>query len=681
MSYSQPSRGGYDTNNNAGYGGGGGGYRDAPNDNAYPMSGPAASAASPYAYKPEKKSHKKRWWTIGIIVLICVIVGAVLGGVLGSRAANNNDKDEQDAPLAAKTSAGGDEKAVAPTNSNGAGVGGTATGADGQNILAVSTDAYQQPVYPTGTATSGYAAPTAAVSAAAAWPTDPSPPSESSPRAHPRIGAPGYKWEALKGGLVDKDPYLKQWHQGILANADANLTESPVTYELDGGLTGSGLLDVARIVKARVKNWAYAYQMTDDKKYVDRTWKELQTAAGENPDVPFGDDRSRWNPQHFLDVAEFTAAYAIAYDWLNSAWTDEQKTSIRGWIIDFGLSYGQSVYNGTADGDKVQAWWAAIGDAAPITGNWNCVCNGGMVLGALAIVDEDTTGTASAILAAAPDNAKKSCMKAVAEDGTWAETPDYWYFGTTGAAEMISALNSAYGDDKGLLESAPQWNLTSMFHMYNFGMTSKFNWGDNGPNKYSSTANSLFLWADLFSEPRYALYQRDRPDAFEPWAMFWYNPAFKGAWWDNLPLDRSFDSQVNAWSSMRSSWTDNDGLFVAMRSGNLTGHETHGDLDVGDFVLDALGQRWAGEFGSGQYLSTDYFASEAQDAARWTYYTKMTIGQNTLNVNGANQLVSAVASHDFGTTGEAQGAAPGFTVPSGSSAFYTVDMSSAYSQG
>jgi hypothetical protein len=36
-----------------------------------------------------------------------------------------------------------------------------------------------------------------------------------------------------------------------------------------------------------------------------------------------------------------------------------------------------------------------------------------------------------------------------------------------------------------------------------------------------------------------------------------------------------------------------------MKAGQLTGHQTHGDLDAGDFVLDALGQRWAGEYGSG----------------------------------------------------------------------------------
>lgn len=40
--------------------------------------------------------------------------------------------------------------------------------------------------------------------------------------------------------------------------------------------------------------------------------------------------------------------------------------------------------------------------------------------------------------------------------------------------------------------------------------------------------------------------------------------------------------------------------------------------------------RWAGELGLGDYLSTGYFTSGAQDADRWQYYRKMTEGQETI---------------------------------------------------
>lgn len=47
----------------------------------------------------------------------------------------------------------------------------------------------------------------------------------------------------------------------------------PVPYFMDGS---SGILDVCRQVKERVKAFAYVYRMTNDSSWVDRTWTELQ---------------------------------------------------------------------------------------------------------------------------------------------------------------------------------------------------------------------------------------------------------------------------------------------------------------------------------------------------------------------------------------------------------------------
>lgn len=156
---------------------------------------------------------------------------------------------------------------------------------------------------------------------------------------------------------------------------------------------------------------------------------------------------------------------------------------------------------------------------------------------------------------------------------------------------------------------------------------------DHGPNKYSSNANSMIFMGSAYNEPRYTLYQRDHYDASEPFGMFYYDPSVTGAWWNGLPLDRHFPNGASDWASMRSSWTDNDGLYVAMKAGNMTGHQTHGDIDAGDFVLDAMGQRWAGELGSGNYLSTDYFSNETEQSVRWWYYRKRTEVRSVLRIS------------------------------------------------
>ena len=371
-----------------------------------------------------------------------------------------------------------------------------------------------------------------------------------------------------------------------------------------------------------------------------------------------------------MDSAELTSAFGIAYDWLYEMWDDAKKASIRATMIQYGLGPGLTVYTSGA----TFGWWATN-----VFGNWNCVCNGGLTVGALAILGDDTTGTAAQILAHSVDNAKTNCANAVTDDGSWHETANYWYFGTTGHAEMASALITATGSDYNLLDVNANFYKTGFYHMYVYGSTSLFDYGDHGPTKFSTTANAMFLYGSHYSQPSFVLYQRDRADAAEPWSMFWYDPSVTGAFWDGLPLDRFFDQELNQWVSMRSSWTDANALYVAMKAGRNQGHETHNDLDAGDFVLDALGTRWAGEYGSGDYNSPEYFSSDAQTATRWLYYRKMTEGQNTLLVNRSNQNVLGTGRnlrHD--SSGTTQGSSTVLTVPKGSTAFWTADITSAY---
>ncbi|KAJ3549963.1 hypothetical protein NMY22_g678 [Coprinellus aureogranulatus] len=417
----------------------------------------------------------------------------------------------------------------------------------------------------------------------------------------------------------------------------------------------------------RIKAFGYAYFITGNTKWGDRAWEELQHAFG--PD--FGpNNNTKWNPSHFLDTAEFSAAFGIAYDWFYPLWSDDQKKTIRDNLIQYGLQHGVDVFAGTTD----FGWWTNN-----ITGNWNCVCNGGLTLAALAILGDDTTGVAEQLLGKTIDNAKANCAMAVMDDGSWAESPNYWYFGTTGHAEMVSALITATGSDYGLMETANQnfWK-TGDYHMGVYGVTSLFDYGDHGPNKFSTTANSMILYGDLTNHPEFILHQRDRADAAEPWSMFWYNPAVKGAYWSGRKLDYFYDNPRVQWASMRGSWTDDDAIFLAIKAGQNLGHQTHNDLDVGDFVLDALGTRWAGELGSGDYRSPQYFNSQAQDAERWKYYRKSTAGQNTLVVNNANQNVNSECTVKHGSSETAQGSSTVLEIPKDSTAFWVADITSAY---
>lgn len=212
--------------------------------------------------------------------------------------------------------------------------------------------------------------------------------------------------------LAAVDPFLMRWNKTIFDKAMVFYNMTPTNYTIDGSLEGGGVLDVAREVQLRVKHWAYAYRLSNDTKWLDRTWREIVLASG-NSSQYFGRNGDNWNSRHWLDIGEFTIAFAIAYDWLYDAWNPTQRDAIMWSIVTLGLKKGIEAY-------EINAWFLSV------SGNWNCVTNGGIIIGALAIYHEDPTGTAARILGQAILNARQHCAQATHSDGTWAETPDYW---------------------------------------------------------------------------------------------------------------------------------------------------------------------------------------------------------------------------------------------------------------
>ena len=630
----------------------------------------ATNAAATYSYAKPKRGVSK-WIKFGIPLLILIIAGAVVGGIFGSRASKDNNSSS-----GGSSGGSGSTGSGSTPNVQGAALSAAQQAAKngGNNMLFYQgTDPYGNPSYVSSnvdTSSPAYNGVSHNQSCSDSWTATNS---LTNLRPHPRIMTTQAEWDCLPNKIAN-DAYLTVWNNTIFNNATNWAKEGYVAWVADGGFTGSGILDVSRAIQMRVKAWAYAYKLSNNTMFKDRLFGELNNAAGNGPN-DFGQNGTHWNPAHFLDVAEMTSAFAMAYDWLYNDWNTTERTVIRNAIVQLGLWPGLQQY-ATPDG-----WWKlpANGD-----GNWNCVCNGGLLTGALAIRgdgDANATATADSIINQALANMKANCMTGVYDDGTWTETANYWYFGTNAQGRALSALISATGTDQQLMAQNPNWDKTSYFHMYVSGPGGLFAYGDNGPNKFATTANQLMLYSKLSGDARPAVYQRDRADAsFDPLSMFWYEPTAKGAYWNGLALDRFFDDTRGSWASMRSSWTDPSAVYVGIKASNLTGHQTHGDLDAGDFVLDALGTRWAGEYGSGNYLSTDYFSNETQGSARWTYYRKATDGQNTLTINMQNQDVNCRPINQFASTNVTQTGDLGFKPATTDAVQFISDLSSCYSQ-
>jgi hypothetical protein len=147
----------------------------------------------------------------------------------------------------------------------------------------------------------------------------------------------------------------------------------------------------------------------------------------------------------------------------------------------------------------------------------------------------------------------------------------------------------------------------------------------------------MFWMASAFARPEYAAYERHLRGVMraEPHILdvMWYAPAPDRAA-RNLPLDAAFRNPKVGVATFRSAWDDPDATFVAFKGGSNESH--HGHLDLGTFVLDALGQRWAAELGADRY-SLPRYNDAGDDGRRWRYYRTGTIGQNTLVIEGENQ--------------------------------------------
>ncbi len=240
------------------------------------------------------------------------------------------------------------------------------------------------------------------------------------PRIHPRLFL-GRGAEAALKQKIAGDPLLARAVARLTVEADGILPAAPVEHKK----IGRRLLDQSRRCLARMTRLTLAYRLTGERKYLDRARTEMLAAAA------FSD----WNPSHFLDVAEMTAALAIGYDWLYEDLDAETRAAIRAAIVEKGLKPSLEVQGGWVTG----------------TNNWNQVCHGGMTLGALAVL-EDEPELAADIIARAIDGLPHA-MAEYAPDGAGSEGPGYWAYGTSYNVVLINALESVLGMDFGLSQA------------------------------------------------------------------------------------------------------------------------------------------------------------------------------------------------------------------------------------
>ena len=386
-------------------------------------------------------------------------------------------------------------------------------------------------------------------------------------------------------------------------------------------LEGRRLLQVSSEVLKRVFYLSYAYVMTDDVRYAERAEREM-LAASEFVD---------WNPSHFLDVSEMTMALAIGYDWLYHYLSEESRNKIATAIYEKGLR--------PSENDK----WAWFFKADH---NWNQVCNAGMIYGALAIMDRS------------PEYCQKlieKCLKSnpIAQicyepDGGYPEGAGYWDYGTSFEVMLVAALQSALGTDAGIA-AQESFMRTASYMTYMATPSGKsYNFADSGSamscisSKYwfARQLNDASIVAvdELFVKNRKVLNVRLLPT----YMVFGSALDFSKS---QLPDNTWVNHGATPVFVYRSGWESSDDTYFAIKGGSASTNHAH--MDVGSFIYERDGIRWAIDLGSHNYhvleeAGLDH-GNTKQESVRWQIFRTGPESHNILMFNGHLHNVKGLA--------------------------------------
>ena len=450
---------------------------------------------------------------------------------------------------------------------------------------------------------------------------------------HPRVLMTNDDFSEIKRkALGSSNPVLKTLNREIIRICDEEILpdNSKLSYVLD--VSNLRLLPVSRAALKRILFTAYAYRMTGKEEYLRKAEEDLNTVCN------FPD----WNhKKHFLDVGEMCLAVAIGYDWLYNDLRLDTRAKCHQKIVEyaFNTSLNANFHNQNS--------------------NWNQVCNAGIVAGALAVYEKDKNISARVIERAIESNSR--AMAAIySPDGNYPEGYSYWGYGTEFQVLMLSALDKAFGHDSGLSDT-PGFSKSGEYMLFMAGINNEvFNYSDSASPEYPKLG--MWWFADKYKKPSLLAneirvlnagkYISNNEDIrLLPIIMPWVNNI------DNLD-DLELPTR-KIWSGggeipvvmVRTNWKrDDEDRYLGIKAGKA--NFSHGHMDAGSFVYDALGYRWAADLGLQSYTAVENalikqggrLGDLSQNSLRWDVFRLKNQNHNTITVNDKRFLVDGVAT-------------------------------------
>lgn len=424
-------------------------------------------------------------------------------------------------------------------------------------------------------------------------------------KAHPRVLVTD--WDEMRR-KIKEDPMCAYWYNTLKLRADNLLTTENVEYKY---ANGRNILSAARTIMQRLYCLAFVYNIENgDERYLRRAMDEMRN-AGNFPD---------WTNVAPIISTELMSGYAIAYDWMYYALSDLEKAEIVDIVKEKILYQAMYSYEGYID----------VEIASGIT-NRTTVANAAILMAAAAFGDEHPN-LCQYLYEKAIKHIKPP-LSMYTNDGGFPEGSMYWVYSTTYAVLAMATLDSAVDYSYRLDEKARFFEMkgieaTPNYNIYLNGMAERFNFGDSmsGSNSYTPI---LHWFALKYGVPAYSTYLNSltmRENLFSEnynliFSILWYKSDLVG---DDIdyPLDHAFVDPSASLITLRSSWTDNNGIYAGMQGGsNKTSHMF---FSLGTFVIDAFGKRFIRLPGPSNYSWK--FDSHM-------YYHKRAEGQNTIIAN------------------------------------------------
>ena len=242
-------------------------------------------------------------------------------------------------------------------------------------------------------------------------------------------------------------------------------------------------------------------------------------------------------------------------------------------------------------------------------------------------------------------------------DGSYPEGKDYYLFGMRYFSYYLASLNNTLKTDYNLLnfennttKSKGELNNIVLNPVYIASAKGEnLNYGDakknttmveddifyltnrNAENGYKKTANVVYDYKKrtnhIWGFNSIMMYN-EKYDANNNKVD--YDDVFNKFIYKNNTIKSNLNNLTV--SAFRSSYTDNNSTFIAMKGGTTAANHTQ--LDLGTYVFDAMGLRWVDDAGS-EYEGLKYHDKKY---LRWQYYVARAEAHSTLVINTPQEV-------------------------------------------